>query len=263
MKNKQNDFERLLQKLRECPSDKVREPDRPVAIILSEAYALACVAAKYRAELERVGLDPAIIDEIEPCANTLRVAETAWTTTREKELAAVVIAAITQAYTFRSDIVSASRYALRKNDAAQATISHIQEGEGVADLCQDLVDLAAVVETHRDAFEKIDFDFAKVAHARALADEIQKGQGEVVVEKASNETRDVRNRAFTYLDDVVDEVRSAGLYAFGSDSDSTRLSLFRSNYALRRARRYRAKKAPPTVTTASSTSTPTVSPTTR
>lgn len=91
-----------------------------------------------------------------------------------------------------------------------------------------------------EAYDRIDFDFETATRARTLATEVLKGHAAATTKKASSDKKDIRNRAFTYLDEAVDEIRAAGLFAIRRDADSSRLSLFRSVYAIRRDRRHRA-----------------------
>jgi hypothetical protein len=56
-------------------------------------------------------------------------------------------------------------------------------------------------------------------------------------------TRELRDRAFTYLDDLVSEVRTAGRYVFRNSPSTSKL--FTSRY--RKSQRSRAKKSEPQV----------------
>ncbi|MBI3071381.1 MAG: hypothetical protein HYY84_04555 [Deltaproteobacteria bacterium] len=235
-----NELEKLLPKLAAISATDVAEPDRPVATIVQEALDLADAAHRYRASLLAVGVDAAIIDGLAERAKALSAAQTEWTNTRETGLPATLHAAVDRATELRRDIVDSALYALRNDDAALDVIARIRDGEGVADLCQDLKDLGVLVERNRAAFDRVDFDFEDVTRARAIADEVQKGHAEATTKKALDDKKDLRNRAFTYLDEAVDEVRAAGLFAFRRDADATRTSLFRSAYALRRGRKSRA-----------------------
>jgi hypothetical protein len=235
-----NDLEKLLSKLTTISPHAVLEPDRPVATIIQEAYDLADAANRHRPSLIAVGVEASLIDDVVPRANALRAAQTDWTHARETGLPATLHAAVESATELRRDIIDSALYALRNDDAALDVVARIQEGEGVADLCQDLNDLAVLAEKNRAAFDRVDFDFEGVTRARAYATEILKAHAEAATKKASNDKKDLRNRAFTYLDDAVDEIRAAGLFAFRRDTDSVRTGLFRSAYALRRGRKGRA-----------------------
>ena len=245
-----NDFEKLLNDLRAIPADRVREPDLAVATLIQEAFDLATTAAEHSAVLVAAGLPMHFVDSLTPRANALRATQTAWTHARDTAAPVAYTAEIDYATVIRRDFAATSRFALRHDNRAQATIDRIQDGEGVADMCQDLVDLAALAEAHPGDFEKTDFDTATIGKARKAADSLLALHATVTGEragtsKAAAEAKDLRDRAATYLDEAVDEVRAAGLYAFRNDSDGARLALFRSAAAIQKGRRKRAaaKKA--------------------
>ena len=152
-------------------------------------------------------------------------------------------AAIDAGTVVRRDLFDSSLYALRNNDDALAIVARIQEGEGVADMCQDLKDLAALTEKYRAEFDRIDFDVEIAKRARALATEVLTGHAAATTKKVSIEMKEIRDRAFTHLNDAVDEVRAAGLFAFRRDTDSSRLAKFRSAYAIRRESRRKTRSA--------------------
>ncbi|MBI3070569.1 MAG: hypothetical protein HYY84_00440 [Deltaproteobacteria bacterium] len=238
-----NDLEKLLPILKAIPADKVIEPDRPVGIIVQEAYELANAAHQYRPHLLAVGVSAELLDGIVTHANALSAAQTEWTHVREMGFPAALHATIDAATVVRRDLVDSSHYALRNDGDALAIVSRIQEGEGVADICQDLKDLAALTEKYRAEFDRIDFDFEIAKRARALATEVLTGHAAATTKKVSTEAKSIRDRAFTHLDDAVDEVRAAGLFAFRRDADSSRLAKFRSAYAIRRERRRKTGSA--------------------
>ncbi|MBI3071760.1 MAG: hypothetical protein HYY84_06480 [Deltaproteobacteria bacterium] len=244
-----NDFERLLSELKAIPAERVREPNLAVATLFHEAFDLAETAERYRPQLIAAGLEERFVDSLSARANALRAAQTAWTHARDAATPVEYLALVDQATVLRRDFVATAGYALRKHERALETLARIQEGEGVADLCQDLTDLAQLAESHRDDFARTDFDAAQIVKARKVADAVTKLHATVAADRAENrsassEAKDLRDRAATYLDEAVDEVRSAGLYAFRNDSDTARLAQFRSVASIQRARRrHAAKKA--------------------
>jgi len=151
-----NDFERHLGEIKAMPADRIREPNHAVATLVQEAFDLAAVAERHRPLLVAAGLEERYIDSLPGRANALRAAQTAWTHARDAAAPVEYTALVDQATVIRRDFVATAGYALRKNERALETLARIQEGEGVADLCQDLPDVAQLAETHRDDFARTD-----------------------------------------------------------------------------------------------------------
>jgi hypothetical protein len=95
-------------------------------------------------------------------------------------------------------------------------LSVIQEGEGVADLVQDLDDLAMLIVQYLPAFASDQsFDApARAEEARTLGAEIRAGLSQTRQPGAQDASKDLRDRAFSYLDDLTSRVRESARYAY-------------------------------------------------
>jgi hypothetical protein len=142
----------------------------------------------------------------------------------------------------RAQAMSACRFSLRKNRQAQDALDRIAEGEGLADLVQDLVALALLVEQNQAALAaNRRFGAAeKVVALRTQAAAISGGQADFRTDASKRDAADLRNRAWTWLDDLVAEIRLAGRHAFEGTATARE---FASAYerTQRRARRQRAE----------------------
>jgi hypothetical protein len=139
----------------------------------------------------------------------------------------------------RLDLLASARWSLRGDRVAMGTLSAISEGEGVPDLIQDLNDLAELIERKQEAFSA-DTTFnagAAVERARSLAAELAAATSAERLSTTQASAKDLRDRAYSMLDDVVAEIREAGRYAFRRDEAKRRG--FASRY-LRRKRRQTA-----------------------
>jgi hypothetical protein len=148
-----------------------------------------------------------------------REAQSEWVVSRDASKSQKQIDLERRSARLRADLLSACRWSLRDDRVAKGTLSAIAAGEGVADLIQDLNDLAELVTRRREAFKgDATFDPCRAAdEARALAAELAAStSGERVVKEKPN-PKDLRDRAYTLLDDVVAETRQAGQYAFRND----------------------------------------------
>ena len=163
--------------------------------------------------------------------------------------------------TLRSAAVAACRFTLRDDRAVQGVLDRIVRGDGIADLVQDLDDLAVLVEQNLAALApNRKFDAPRqVPTLRDTAREIRLGLAQYRTADAQKTAVDLRNRAWTWLDLHVTQLREAGRYAFlGSETAKEFRSAYERRSRLSR-RRASTDTAEPT-TTGFDTSLPTASP---
>jgi hypothetical protein len=221
----------------------VRRSTVPMAVALQEANDLAVFVAgsEIRKGLLRVGLEEAVIEALPEAVAAAREAQSEWVVARDANKGDGKAERIEQGEALRSDIAAACRWNLRKDRAGLAVVSAVMEGDGIEDLIQDLNDLAELVDRKRSAFtaDKTFKATVKAEEARSLAAELTALTSAERNAPASPEAKDLRDRAYTHLDDLVRQVREAGRYAFGDEPEA--YGRFVSDYL--RRRRARAKKA--------------------
>ncbi len=109
--------------------------------------------------------------------------------------------------------------------------------------CQDLNDLSVLGKDHPEELNAIKFDMTILDEAAALADGMSDLLGATTTERAdSSDTKKIRDQAYTYLKEAVDEVRDFGQYVFWRDD--ARFRGYRSEYMKRANARSRSKKKP-------------------
>ncbi len=106
-------------------------------------------------------------------------------------------------------------YAYRNNQEALATVAIIGEGNGNADMIQDLSDAAVLARKYPDELTAINFDMTLIDTAEtlsgAMADILALANGE---RQSESESMSIRNQMYTLLKESVDEVRNCGKYVF-------------------------------------------------
>jgi hypothetical protein len=94
-------------------------------------------------------------------------------------------------------------------------VSDIADGSGHADMIQDLNDLAVLGKANSEFLTAIGFDLSLLDTAASVADELADllatANGDKVEKNAS---KTIRDKAYTHLKELVDEVRAAGKYLF-------------------------------------------------
>ncbi|MBH24054.1 MAG: hypothetical protein CMH57_06315 [Myxococcales bacterium] len=226
----------LLPTLEAIEAADVKRPRLPVAVMHQEANDLKtyCTKAPVRAALLKVGLAQEVLDGLEIAIDASREAQSRWAVARDRSKPDSQKEREARGYDLRSDLLDACRWNLRNSRLAAAAIRRISDGEGVADLIQDLSDIAALMRANLDAF-----DTDQTIDAPALAEQAQQLSGEIRAglsgSRDHEDQRDaigLRDRAATHLQHQVSEIRDAGRYAFRKDADA--VATFTSAYLRRR-----------------------------
>jgi len=231
-------IEALKPQLEALTPDQLRTPGLPMAAALQEAHDLLtlCHGEQVKAALIDVGQDPQFTTDLEQRLAAAREAQSQWVAVRDRTKSTALVGLEGRAATLRRDLLAAGRFNLRRDREAQAVLSAISQGETVADLVQDLLDLATLFEQHAAAFASDQsFDVAAgVAEAREVAQALSASVSDERLDPEPSGTRELRDRAFTYLDDLVSEIRAAGRYAFRREVELARRFTSRHRRRLRR-----------------------------
>jgi len=123
-------------------------------------------------------------------------------------------------YELRNDLLQSLRFAYRKDAALLSRVAAITDGNGHADMIQDLNDIAVLGRENADPLTAIGFELTQLDLASTKADELADLLAEANGDKADqNESKVIRDKAFTHLKELVDEFREAGKYVFRNDKN--------------------------------------------
>jgi hypothetical protein len=193
----------------------------PIATILAEADDLAVLTRKdqIRQRLLGVGIDPARLDLLPVAVGACRQAQAQWVQARYGTRTQADLELIARADELRSNGLRAGRWNLRRDRRARATLDMITEGDDQDDLVQDLHELASLVDGNLAAFASDQsFDASTfIDEALQLAQQLSTANAEYAARMSPDQAKDLRDRAFTLLDDLVGELREAGRYAYHDD----------------------------------------------
>lgn len=215
-----------------------KPPSMPVRTAQLEAERLWAVAKPARAKFAALEDFPVeIFDAIPFLIEALSEAETDWQRKRFQKRATGLVATRKEAEAGRSMVMSAARYRLRKNAEAQTELDRIDEGQGLADLIQDLNDLATFIETHLTVLTRDANITAATPEAfRSWARTLSEGEGD---SDAALTAIAHRNMVYVALDEALSEVRSAARYLYARDP--RRLAPYLSQFEAARKRGRRNK----------------------
>lgn len=215
-------------------------PKMPVKVALFEAERMLEPTQRLRQKLaELPDFDLADADDLPELIDALRRAESAWQDARAVQAEVSLAELRRDAEKLRARMMSSLRYLLRRDPGAQRTLDQIAEGDGIADLCDDLGKLGTLWESRPEA--QADIHLGKDAATRAR-DAAAKLSGGTDGEAATN-AQQQRNRVFWALDQATSEVRNAANYLLATEPK--KLAAFVSRYQAEKRQRTRANKPTP------------------
>lgn len=233
-----DDYNDLLADIQAIPDEETTEPTLPVDVALQEAENLHHWSLDDAAALEVVGITADMISALPVRAGACREAQSIWNKDyrSQQEAQKQWAEQAPDAYTLRDDLLASMRFAYRKDEALLSRVSAITEGGGHADMIQDLNDIAVLGRENTDRLTAIGFDLDQLDLAATRADELADLLAEANGDKAdANQSKLIRDKAYTHLKAQVDEIREAGKYVFRKDPN--RLKGYASDYWRRQNRK--------------------------
>jgi len=198
------------------PAD-VLTPNMPIDVFVQEAENLYHWSLGDQQALTKVGLDWELVLTLPVRAGACREAQSLWVkehnTRQDAEQAWKEQAPL--AFGLRDQLIHDFRFAFRKFDSLVARVDEIAQGDSNSDMVQDLNDLAVLGKSNTDLLSTINFDLSLLDQAAELSD----GMGDLLgatngERKEDSEALLIRDKAYTYLKQAVDEIRECGKFAF-------------------------------------------------
>ncbi|MCY1719373.1 hypothetical protein OU798_03415 [Prolixibacteraceae bacterium Z1-6] len=227
----QNDYDELLETIKAIPNDQLKEPNIPVDVALQESEDLYKWTGKDVARLATAGFTQEKLDNLLVRTGACREAQSIWTEEfrSQQDAQEQWNELAPQAYHLRDYILHAMRYAYRNNEALLNRVRAIAEGSGDADMIQDLNDVKVLGQKNPDPLTEITFDMNMLTSAGTMSDQLAGIRAEANGERMEqSESRVIRDKAYMYMKELVDEIRAAGKYLFWKDPE--RLKGYSSQY---------------------------------
>jgi hypothetical protein len=212
-----DDYNASIDAIRAIADDKALEPTMPVDVFLQEAENLYQWSMMDVAALATIGITSTVINELPVRAGACREAQSRWFKDRNSQLEAQRLWAEQSplAYALRDELLHAFRYAYRNDTALLARVAEIAEGSTHADMIQDLNDLSVLGNNNPVPLQAIGFDLGKLTQSATTSDAMANLLAMANGDRASqSETKKIRDKAFAYLKESVDQIREAGKYLF-------------------------------------------------
>ncbi len=239
----QSDFSMHEDAIKAIDAKVVKYPNMPVGIYLQEGEDLYAWTNDDRAALLAAGLPEPVIDELPGRIGAVRYIQSRWNSKRfTKEEAQKQFALLAPvAYDLRDTLVHDMLYAYRRHPDLKSRVQAIADGSGDSDMIQDLSDLGVHGKNNPEPLAAVNFDMNKLDEAAAKSDELASLLGVAHGEKAvDKETKILRDKAYTFLKESVDEIRDCGQYVFWRNEERS------VGYASAHKRRTRSAAKPAT-----------------
>ncbi len=199
------------------PDEKTQTPAMPVDVFLQEAEDLSHWCANDAAALATVGITQEKMDDLPVRTGALREAQSLWfkefNTQEEAKREWDTLAPV--AYVLRDELIHTFRFAFRADPVLLGRVTEIAEGASHADMLQDLNDLSVLGKANSRLLSGIGFDETKLDTAAQMSDDLAALLAAVNGDRAEqSESKRFRDKAYTYVKELVDEIRDAGKYLF-------------------------------------------------
>jgi hypothetical protein len=216
------DYNELLPAITTINPADVLTPNMPIDVFVQEAENLYHWCKDDHQQLIPTGLNWNLVITLPARSGACREAQSLWIKERNtrqqaeqdwKEQAPA-------AFDLRDQLIHTFRFAFRRNEGLIARVDEIAQGDTNSDMVQDLNDLSVLGKANVDLLTAINFDLGRLDTAANLADHMGDLLGATNGErKTDSEAMAIRDRAYTYLKQAVDEIRECGKFVFWRTPD--------------------------------------------
>lgn len=216
------DFEQWKAEIEAVPLNEVKPPNIPVDDFVARTETLAVNANEDREALVAAGLDGTLIDAVPPLSGALRYCQAQWMSIfRAREDAKLEWDNQSPAaFVLRDNLLHHFSFGFRNNDNLLKKVMRIREGASRADMVQDLIELAVLGENNPEPLNEINFDSDLLPQARVLSHNLLEVLANANgADGDGNETKKLRDKAFTLLAQKDSTIREYGRYVFWKDED--------------------------------------------
>jgi len=215
-----DDFAAMQAAIEALPDERLKSPALPIDTFLQEAENLYTWCQEDKEQLVQASLDWALVEKLPVLCGALRQAESMWFKDRftREEAEKIWKEKSPAAYDLRNQLLHDFHFAYRNSLDLTGRVRRIAEGNGHADMIQDLNDMAELGKANSTQLNAIGFNLEQLELAASTSDEMAQLLSMATTERASdNQARIIRDKAFTLLKETVDEIRQCGQYIFWRD----------------------------------------------
>ncbi|GAA4276543.1 hypothetical protein [Aquimarina mytili] len=216
-------YDQKLAVLENLAQEAIKAPKNPIDTYLQEAENLFVWIQEDKKALIGTGLNwNSNVLDLPIRIGACRYAQALWMKERynQEEAAKAWKEQSPKAYAFRNDLLADLRFAFRKRPDLLARVRAIADGEGDADMIQDLMDSSVLGKANTPELTAIKYDLTRLDRAEQqsneLADLLAKANGATL---DNSKAKELRDRAYIHLKEAIDEIKETGKYVFRKDPE--------------------------------------------
>lgn len=220
-----DNFNNLKPQLLSIKKEEVNDPDMPIDTYIQEAQDTYYWCNIDRDKLAAAGLNLSAIDNILTRSEALQYCQSIWVQKHTKILDNEdQLKELSQlAFTLRNELVKFYRLTFRDNSSLLRQIDKVSVGHTNTDLIQDLINLAQIGKSNSDLLKQAYLDLTIFDIAETYAENLGLLLDKLNEAKfTSKPTKEIRDRAFTYLKQAIDAIRATGQLIFWRNQEKVK-----------------------------------------
>lgn len=216
-----DDYEKILDVLTAIGDNRIKTPHHiPVDAYIQEAKTLCEWAMKDIDVLVSTGLSRELVEDLPVRIGALIEAESLLYVQRKSgdEAGQTWAKESPLAYDLKNRLLKTFVYAFRDHPELLTILRNVGRGKGHARMIQSLNDLSVIGKKNTALLEAVCFDKTLLDRAAQTSKDMAELLADVTTYRnSSNDTRKIRDLAYTYLKEAVDEIRRCGQFVFRDD----------------------------------------------
>ena len=226
---------KLLDTIQAIPKDQIIATSIPIDIFLQEAENLALWSCDDIDQLSTVGVTHKVIDDLKLRINACREAQTHWIKIKKitpdvqkqwKEQADI-------GWALQDELIRYFHFAFRHDKALMETLKRYKRENVLVNMFMNLVSLAQLGNKNKELLLSVNMDLEKLTTAEQLAQELRELWSLSKLSRTDKHNHKIlRDKAYTYLKQLVDEIRSCGKFLFHDNPE--RLQGYKVDYFIQK-----------------------------
>lgn len=229
--NPQTCYEENIDKIMSIESNKTIKSTIPHKIVISESQELKIVLDEDVDALTARGLNPLIQEELSKkiAAYTYAVALCELNTQNNSSIQLNWNSKKEESYALKKKIIHEMEFAFSEKPQALKQLAEVKKGKSHKEMLINLLELEIIGRGYADLLRKTYFDFSLLEKLKTLQKEVTRAYADMKLHgNQINNTVVVRDKAYTWLKETINEIRKYGKFVFSNDPN--RLKYYKCEY---------------------------------
>lgn len=227
-------YERLMPLILELPKKSIQTPNLPAEEKVMEGKKLENLIERDRDPLLDSGLSPEYLDSFTDRLGAYEIAEANYIIYRNHAvgLEGKIKDLQEKIMEIRKVLLHYLSFLLKDNETEMAALEYIKDGRTLNNKVFDIQPLVVLANKHVEELESVKLDRSVINDAELLYEETShiKGLFKSVPEQ-EEDVKDIRNRAYTYLNEAFVKIKKHAQFVFWQDEE--KLKVYKSDFLSR------------------------------